>query len=138
MTTLRERAAVGYARFVSGLLTVLGLLGLLKTNFTGFASSDGETLFWMSVNPLTNVIHLAAGLVGIAMARRVDSARRFALAVGVVGVPFALLEFAVGDSRADIFGRDARMAGVHLAVAAAGLLTWWWTRPAAARPDPAV
>jgi len=128
----QQRAVVRYAQFVSGLFLLLGAIGLLKSHFGGFTSSEGFQLFGMRMSPLTAVIQFVVGLVGVAMALSLEGARRFALLVGVVGVPFALLEFAFGDSSADIFGRDTRIALLQLAVALLGLALAWWSRPAQA------
>ena len=137
MTRLAERAVIGSARFVSGLLTIVGLVGLLKTSFSGFAASEGVAFLGVTVNPLTNLIHLAAGLVGIAMATQLDRAHRYLGAVGIGGVVFALLEFVLGDSGADIFGRDTRLAIVQLVVALGAAGVWFWARSTLrARPSP--
>lgn len=127
--TLAERAVTNSAQFVSGLLTIFGVVGLLRTGFSDFAASDGVSFFGIMVNPLTNLIHLVAGLIGIAMATRLDGAHRYLRAVGAVGVPFALLEFVLGDSSADIFGRDTKLAIAQLVVALGSLGVWFWTRP---------
>jgi hypothetical protein len=128
----QQRAVVRYAQFVSGFFFLFGTISLLKSHFGGFTSSEGGQIFGMRMSPLTAVIQLVVGLVGIAMALSLEGARRFALLVGVVGVPFALLEFVVRDSSADIFGRDTRIALLQLAVALLGLAAWWWSRPAPA------
>ena len=134
--TLRERTVVLYAQFASGIFIFLGMIGLFKEHFAGFASSEGFELFRLRVNPLMCVIHLTVGLVGVAMALTVSGARRFVLWTGVVGVPFAVLEFVLGDSDADIFGRDGDVALVQLAIAVIALGVAWWTRPSTV-PAPA-
>jgi hypothetical protein len=131
MTRLAERAVFGTAQLVSGLLTIVGILGLLKTGFSGFTDSEGVAFLGMTVSPLTNCIHLAAGLIGIAMATRLDKAMRYLLVIGCAGIVFALLEFVLGDSGSDIFGRDARMAIAELMVAAGSLGVWFWARSTA-------
>jgi hypothetical protein len=128
VTRLAERLVFGSARFVSGALTIFGILGLLRTANGAFASSDGADFLGMTVNPLTSCIHLAAGLIGIAMATRLDSALRFLGIVGVAGIVFALLEFPLGDSGADIFGRDTNMAIAQLLLAGWSFGVWFWAR----------
>lgn len=139
MKPLAERTVRGFAQTASGLLVVLGTLGLVRTHFTDFASSEGVALLSFTGNPLTHVIELAAGLTGIAMAVRLASARRYALWVGAIGLPWGLLEFAVRDTSADIFGRDTGIALVTIGIGVAGLAAWAWSRPdgpAAQPPDP--
>ena len=128
MIRLAERLVIGSAQFVSGLLTFFGIAGLLKTGFSGFTASDGVEFLGMTVNPLTNCIHLAAGLIGIAMATRLDRALRYLGIIGAAGVVFALLEFVLGDSGSDIFGRDTTMAIAELVVALWSLGVWFWAR----------
>lgn len=128
MSRLAERLVVGYAQFASGLLTFVGVIGLLKTSADHFAASDGVDFLGMTVNPLTNCIHIAAGLIGIAMATRLDRALRYLGILGVAGVIFALLEFVLGDSGSDIFGRDTTVAVAELLLAAGALAVWAWAR----------
>ena len=125
---LAERAVFAAAQFVSGLLTVFGIVGLLKTSLSDVAAREGVAFFGMTVNPLTNLIHLAAGLIGIAMATRLDRAQRYLVVIGAGGVVFALLEFVLPDS-ADIFGRDTNLAIAQLIVALGALGVWAWARP---------
>ena len=40
-----QQAVVRYAQFVSGLFLLLGAIGLLKSHFGGFTSSEGFQLF---------------------------------------------------------------------------------------------
>lgn len=124
MSPLAARAVVGFARLASGVLVVLGALGLIRTRLTGFTSSEGVPLFTFTASPLTHVICLVAGLVGIAMALQPESARSYALWVGVIGVTWGLLEFVLRDGSADIFGRDAGLALVTLGIGVAGLVVW--------------
>ena len=109
---------------------VLGALGLVRGHFRGFASSKGVPLLTLTASPLTFVILLGAGLVGIAMALRLELARKYALWVGVIGVPWGLLEFVLRDSSADIFGRDTGIALVTVGIGAVGLVVWACARPA--------
>jgi hypothetical protein len=128
MTRLAERLVIGTAQFLSGLLTIFGIVGLLKTGFSDFTASDGVDFLGMAVSPLTNCIHLAAGLIGIAMATRLDKALRYLGIIGAAGVVFALLEFVLGDSSSDIFGRDTNMAICELLLALVSLGVWFWAR----------
>ena len=63
------------------LLTLLGGLGMLTTGFTRFAVySEGVVLLGLSVNPLQNLLHLAAGLAGIVLSKQLRWSRRYGLA----------------------------------------------------------
>jgi Domain of unknown function (DUF4383) len=130
VTPLAARFVGSYAQFVSGLATVLGTVGLIRTHFDGFAAHQGVSFATFTVNPLTNIILLAAGLIGIAMARRLEAARGYARWVGIGGVVWGLLEFVLRDSSADIFGRDRGLATLTLVVGLGGLGVWWAARGA--------
>ena len=136
MSPLAARAVGGYARFASGLLTVLGTVGLIRTHFTGFTSSEGVSLLTFTASPLTHLIMLVAGLVGIAMARRLETARRYVLWIGIGGVVWGLLEVVLGDSSADIFGRDGGLATLTVGIGVAGLAVWWSGRGEVPAPTP--
>jgi len=127
---LAARAVGGFTRTASGFFVVVGTLGLIRGHFDGFMSSEGVPLLSLTASPLTYVVLLAAGLVGIAMALRLESARSYALWVGVIGVPWGLLEFVLGDTSADIFGRNTCLALVTVGIGAVGLAVWAWSRPA--------
>lgn len=129
MSPLAARAACGFARLASGLLVLLGTLGLVRTHLTGFTSNEGVPLFTFTASPLTHVICLVAGLVGVAMALQPGSSRSYALWIGAGGVIWGLLEFVLRDGSADIFGRDRGMAVLTLAIGIAGLAVWVATRP---------
>ncbi len=136
MNPLAARAVGGFARTASGLFVVLGTLGLVRGHFDGFTSSHGVPLLSLTASPLTYVVLLAAGLVGIAMALRLESGRGYALWVGAIGVPWGLLEFVLGDTSADIFGRDTGLASVTIGTGVVGLAVWAWSRPARSDADP--
>ena len=135
MSPLAARTVGGFARTASGFFVVLGTLGLVREHFDGFASHHGVRLLSLTASPLTYVVLLAAGLVGIAMALRLESARSYALWVGAIGVPWGLLEFVLGDTSADIFGRNTRLAWITIGIGVVGLAVWAWSRPARRDPD---
>ncbi len=128
MSPLAARAVGGFAHTASGFFVVLGAVGLIRTHFRRFTSSDGVSLLTITASPLTHVVFLAAGLVGIAMALGLESARRYALWVGSIGVAWGLLEFVLRDTTADVFGRDTGLALVTIGIGVAGLAVWACSR----------
>jgi Domain of unknown function (DUF4383) len=133
---LAARAVTALTRFASGLFTVLGTLGLVRGHFTDFVAHKGVPLISLRASPLTNLVMLALGLIGIAMATHLDTSRRYALWVGVIGVVWGLIELVVRDTSADIFGRDGGLAALTVGVGIAGLAVWAWSRPGLG-PEPA-
>src|SRR5215216_1726787 len=69
---------------IGAVYTLIGLLGFFVTGFDNFAAETDKTLLGFEINPLHNLVHLAIGLAGLAMWRRLDTARLygFLLAAG--------------------------------------------------------
>jgi uncharacterized protein DUF4383 len=135
---LQGRLLVSYARTVSGGLVLLGLIGIFKTGFRHFSNVTGHDLFVFTVNPQTNLIHLIAGLVGIAMALTPTWSRRYALLVGFLGLPWAIAGFMLDGSLSDFFATNRAMNVMHLVIAVVGLgLALWPVWPAERRAAPA-
>lgn len=58
--------------------TLVGLVGFAVTGFDDFAAHDtGEKLLWFELNPLHNIVHLATGLPGLFLWRRLDTTRAY-------------------------------------------------------------
>jgi hypothetical protein len=83
---VRTIAMAVAAAFV--LVGILGFIPGITTNYDdlGFAGSDSEAellgLFQVSI--LHNIVHLAFGLVGLALARTLDGARTFLIGGGLI------------------------------------------------------
>lgn len=130
---VQGRILLGYGRFVSGGFLLLGIVGLLRTGFDHFSNVTGHSLLIFTVNPQTNLIHTVAGLVGIAMvAGGALWARRYALLVGGLGVPWAIAGYAIDGTLSDFFARNPELNTTHLVVSAIALaLALWpsWPEP---------
>jgi ABC-type transport system involved in multi-copper enzyme maturation permease subunit len=57
--------------------TLVGIAGFFVTGFDNFAAETNKTLLGFEVNPLHNIVHLAIGLAGLALWRRLDTARTY-------------------------------------------------------------
>lgn len=110
----RTRAVTGTARGVSGVAVTLGLLGLLNTGPDDLGSDSAETLFMFLVHPVTAIVWLVVGLVGIAMAVDPARARLFLLVVGPLLLAWALLALALGDDASQALTRDRDVVALHL------------------------
>ena len=83
---VRTLAMAVAATFV--LVGVLGFIPGITTDYDdlGFASDDSEAMLLgiFQVSILHNIVHLAFGLVGLAMARTLDGARTFLIGGGLI------------------------------------------------------
>ncbi len=113
-TAARARAVTGVARGISGIAFTLGLLGVLNTGLDDVGSDSAQTLFVFLVHPITALAWLVIGLVGIAMATRTCSARRFLAVTGPLLIVWALLALAVGDEATQVLTRDPEVVVMHL------------------------
>ena len=98
----RARLTMTVCRFVSGLLTLLGILAVLQTQ--GQGGTWALTVF--TVHPLTGVVWLVLGLVGVAMSVTVERARRYLTGAGVLLVAWAVLCLLLDGQPSDFFVRD--------------------------------
>jgi hypothetical protein len=105
---------------IGAVYTLIGILGFLVTGFENFAAETDKTLLGFEINPLHNLVHLAIGLAGLAMWRRLDTARAYGwlLAAGY-GLTFLYLN-----------GPDN---GLHLVSTLAGLAIALWPARRTAR-----
>ncbi|MGY1843950.1 DUF4383 domain-containing protein [Modestobacter sp. SYSU DS0875] len=86
------------AMAIGVIYTLIGIIGFFITGFDDFAAHTDETLLGFSINPLHNIVHLVIGLAGIALARKLSTARTYGwlLAVGY-GAAFIYGLFAAGE-----------------------------------------
>ena len=99
----RARLTMTVSRFVAGLLTLLGILAVLRTK--GQEGTWALTVF--TVHPLTGVVWLVLGVVGVAMSISIDRARRYLTGAGVLLVAWAVLCLLLDGEPSDFFVRDA-------------------------------
>ena len=107
--------------------TLIGLAGFLVTGFDNFASETDKTLAGFEINPLHNIVHLAIGLAGLALWRRLDTARTYGwlLAAGY-GLAFLYGLFAAGNSDINFLSLNGADNGLHLVSAVAGVAIALW------------
>jgi hypothetical protein len=88
-----------YALAIGLTLVVFGVAGFFYS--ASFSSGDGmergPVLGILDVNGWHNVVHIASGAIGLAVAGSHGGARVYALALGVVYLILALLGFMAGD-----------------------------------------
>jgi ABC-type transport system involved in multi-copper enzyme maturation permease subunit len=112
---------------IGAVYTLVGLLGFLVTGFDNFAAETNKTLLGFEINPLHNIVHLAIGLAGLALWRRLDTARTYGwlLAAGY-GLAFLYGLFAAGNSDINFLSLNGADNGLHLVSALAGVAIALW------------
>ena len=98
---------------IGAIYTLVGILGFFITGF--------------EINPLHNIVHLAIGLAGLALWRRLDTAKAYGwlLAAGY-GLAFLYGLFAAGNSDINFLSLNGADNGLHLVSAVAGLAIALW------------
>ena len=88
-----------YALVIGVTLVAAGIVGFFYS--TSFATGDGTerdaVLGILDVNGWHNLVHIATGALGLAVARSYGGARGYALGLGAVYLLVALLGFVAGD-----------------------------------------
>jgi ABC-type transport system involved in multi-copper enzyme maturation permease subunit len=112
---------------IGAVYTLVGILGFLITGFENFAAETDKTLLGFEINPLHNIVHLVIGLAGLALWRRLDTARTYGwlLAAGY-GLAFLYGLFAAGNSDINFLSLNGADNVLHLLSAAAGLAIALW------------
>jgi hypothetical protein len=123
---------------IGAVYTLIGILGFFITGFENFAAETNKTLLGFEINPLHNLVHLAIGLAGLALWRRLDTARTYGwlLAAGY-GLAFLYGLFAAGNSDINFLSLNGADNILHLLSAAAGLAIALWPANRTARADTA-
>jgi hypothetical protein len=112
---------------IGAVYTLIGILGFFITGFENFAAETDKTLLGFEINPLHNIVHLAIGLAGLAMWRRLDTARAYGwLLVAGYGLTFLYGLFAAGNSDINFLSLNGADNVLHLLSAAAGLAIALW------------
>jgi hypothetical protein len=119
---------------IGAVYTLVGILGFLITGFENFASETDKTLLGFEINPLHNLVHLAIGLAGLALWRRLDTTRAYGwlLAAGY-GAAFLYGLFAAGNSDINFLSINGADNGLHLVSAIAGVAIALWPARRTAR-----
>jgi ABC-type transport system involved in multi-copper enzyme maturation permease subunit len=112
---------------IGAVYTLVGILGFLVTGFENFAAETDKTLLGFEINPLHTLVHLAIGLAGFALWRRLDTARTYGwlLAAGY-GLAFLYGLFAAGNRDINFLSLNGADNGLHLVSAVAGLAIALW------------
>jgi Domain of unknown function (DUF4383) len=119
---------------IGAVYTLVGVLGFLVTGLEDFAAETDKTLLGFELNPLHNIVHLVIGVAGLALWRRLDSARLYGwlLAAGY-GAAFVYGLLAAGSPDINFLSINGADNGLHLVSALAGLAIALWPAQRTAR-----
>ena len=111
-----------YALLFGIVLLAVGILGFIADSSFGTGSDvEGSDFIIFEVNGWHNIVHILSGLLGLALARRRDTARAYALGFGAVYLVVTIWGFITGDQVLWLIAVDAADNFLHLLIAVAGL-----------------
>ena len=112
-----------YSLVFGATLLLAGIVGFfVNSDFAVGTDVQGDDLILFEVNAWHNIIHIASGLLGLALAANPATARLFALGFGTVYLVVTIWGFITGDNI--LFGLAPINAAdnlLHLAIALAGI-----------------
>lgn len=112
-----------YALVFGVVLLAVGVLGFIADASFGDIGTDveGSNFIIFEVNGWHNIVHIASGAVGLAVAASPAGSRLFALGFGGVYLVVTIWGFVTGDSVLWLLPVNLADNILHLAIAIAGL-----------------
>ncbi len=128
---MKRSPAQTYALVIGAALTVAGIVGFLYSSSFGKPGDTDAVFGVLDVNGWHNLVHLATGLIGLAVARSYPGARRYAIWFGVIYSLVAIWGLVIGDGEAilGIVPINSEDNVLHALIALAGLAAGFGTSP---------
>ena len=119
----RRSPARIYALLFGVTLVGAGIVGFFYSSDFGDPGKVDAVLGILDVNGWHNVVHIASGAIGLAVAGSYGNARAYALGLGVVYVAIAIWGFVVGDGGTllGIVPVNTEDSVLHMGIGIAGL-----------------
>jgi heme/copper-type cytochrome/quinol oxidase subunit 3 len=122
MTTRDKTPAQLYSLLFGVTLLVVGVLGFIADSSFGSGTNvNGSDFIIFEVNGWHNLVHIASGLLGLALWSRRDTARLYALGFGAVYLAVTIWGFIDGNSVLWLIPVDRADNVLHLLIAATGI-----------------
>jgi len=111
-----------YALVFGAVLLLVGILGFIAdASFGSGDDVDGSDFIIFEVNGWHNIVHILSGLLGLALWRRADSARLYALVFGATYLVVTVWGFITSDQVLWLVAVDNADNVLHLLIAVAGI-----------------
>lgn len=118
MNTQARTPAQTYSLVFGATLLVVGIVGFfVNSSFDTGSNINGDDLIVFEVNGWENLVHIASGLVALALARTEASARLFALGFGAVYAVVTIWGFVDGNDVLNLLTVNTADNILHLAIA---------------------
>ena len=119
-----------YALLFGATLLLAGVLGFLVDSSFNFGEGiGGDELVVFEVNGTHNLVHIASGLAGLALAGTAAGARAFALGFGAVYLLVTIIGFIDGSDVLGLIPVNTADNFLHLAIALTGIAAGLASRP---------
>ena len=122
MDTHTRTPAQLYALLFGVTLLIAGIAGFfVDSNFDLGDGVQGDDLIVFEVNGVHNLVHIASGLLGLALAGSAAGARLYALGFGAVYLLVTIVGFIDGEDFIGLFPLNDADNFLHLAIALTGI-----------------
>jgi hypothetical protein len=126
-----------YATVLGAVLLIVGIAGFFVNASFGTGSNPaGDDLILFKVNGWHNLVHIASGLLGLALARNPAGARAFALGFGLVYGVVTVYGLIAGTNVLGLLALNGADNVLHLLIAVAGLAAYAASRTPGHEPEP--
>jgi Domain of unknown function (DUF4383) len=128
--TAERTPAQLYALLFGLTLLLAGVLGFIADSSFEFGDGiQGDDLVVFEVNGTHNIVHIASGLLGLALAGTAAGARAYALGFGAVYLLVTIIGFIDGEDVLGLIPVDTADNFLHLAIALTGIAAGLASRP---------
>lgn len=120
-----------YSLVFGATLLLAGILGFFADSSFGNLGSDvnGDELIVFEVNGWHNLVHIASGLLGLALMGSASGARAYALGFGVVYLLVTIWGIVDGNDVLGLLPVNAADNILHVAIAATGIIAGLLSSP---------
>jgi hypothetical protein len=132
--TGRYTPAQIYSLVFGATLLLVGILGFIaESAFDAGSDVNGSDFIIFEVNGWHNLVHIASGLLGLALWRSVSGAKTFALGFGLVYLIVTVWGFVDGNDVLGLIPVNGADNVLHLLIALAGIAAGLVSRDEPAR-----